>query len=395
MQIDAPRQEAWVGEKTVFFVKLRGRGPFSGASAFSLPQVPRCVILKVGNPVVSTEEVQGETWFVQTHEFALFSQQDGRVRVPRFEARFANRNGFTGPSQDHKEHVPAIQFEFKRPDGSDPSRFLVTTDSLAVQQQWTPSPGTVEQGAVFRRTITQRASHVTGIALAAPPTAIPEGIRLHIADPVINDNTQRGEFIGTRTDTLTYVFQQPGTYTIPAAEYVWWDPDKEQLGGTTLKAATFLVTAPPAPPEAVDHPRRGRWLVWLAAVAIVAVVVAQPWLSRTCQRLWRKINPPHRAAARHLLQACRRNDARGANAAWQRWQTEWDDALGAIPSTPELRGAATDLQRHLYGATDEVWLGHELANAFKAALAAEQASHQQAESALAALNRASAAEQHG
>ncbi len=95
--IRVPEAKAWTGQRVPFFVDLHARGSFAGAASFSLPEIPSTVILKVGNPVVSSQEIDGESWFVQAHEFALFSQQSGTLEIPGFEVRFGSRDGFTGP----------------------------------------------------------------------------------------------------------------------------------------------------------------------------------------------------------------------------------------------------------------------------------------------------------
>lgn len=72
--------------------------------------------------------------------------------------------------------------------------------------------------------------------------------------------------------------------------------------------------------------------------------------------------PPDRAAARRLLNACRRHDAAAAAAAWNAWR----EAQGAtVELSSELQLAVVALQRHLFGPAPSVpWRGDELAHAF-------------------------------
>lgn len=368
--IDAPKSEAWVGQKVAFYVKLRGKGPFVGAASFSLPAVPRTVILKVGNPVVSNEEIEDESWFVQTHEFVLFSQADGALEVPAFDVRYASRDSFTGPAKDYREQVPAIQFQIERPPESDPATFLVTTDSLKVTEQWDPTPGKTQQGAVFHRTITQNAEQVTGMALAPPPTKEPAGVSVHFDDPVITDDTERGAFAGSRSDRITYVLEEPGNATLPAIQYVWWNPDKQEYGSTTLPAATFEVTAvATADDSAPANERDFSWLLWLLVVLAAGGLCY--WQRRRLQEsfcsLWEKLNPLERRIARELLRACRRSDAPAAETAWLEWQATVSPPQNV---SPRLATAATELQRTLYGCGDpSTWNGSEMAAAFREATA--------------------------
>ncbi|QDU51643.1 BatD family protein [Gimesia panareensis] len=366
-RIQIKEQTWWVGQQVPFTVQLRAPGSFSGAAVFSLPEIPRVVIIKTGSPVVSSEEIEGKTWFVQTHDFALFSQQSGTVTIPEFTVRFSHKDGFTGPVHDQSAQVPAAQVEIERPSGSSPQDFLVTTDSFKLKERWDPQPGTAAQGAVFHRTITQEADQVTGMALAPPPEGVPAGMRLYLGQPTVSDKTERGVFIGTRIDTLTYQLQEAGTWTLPAIRYQWWDPEKKAFGSQTLPAVTFQVKAmTTAETEAPVVQSNNIVYVWGAVVLLVLALIFWQWgrIRGLSERLKQRWHPPARVAERKLLAGCRKNDARATEAAWQEWQNR--QGTGLVLSS-ELQAALQDLQRSLYGASPaRDWQGAKLAEAFKA-----------------------------
>ena len=384
--VDVAEEPVWVGQKATFVVNLRGRGPFVGAASFSLPQIPRTVILKVGNPVVSAEEIEDESWFVQKHEFALFSQTDGVVEIPSFEVRFSNRDGFTGPKQDHVEKISAFQLQMKRPQGSDPDAFLVTAESLSVEEEWEPNPGQAKQGDVFHRTIRQRADQVSGMALAPPSTTVPDGVRIHIDDPEIEDKTERGDFAGSRTDRITYVFEKPGPISLPAVKYVWWKPESEQFASTTLPAESFDIAAiPQKVSDAEVANTRGQWISGLVAFTVLGMLLVWRWshISHCAETLFNKLNPPQRRTERMLLRACRHNDANAAEAAWTRLQIA---RSSSDRIDPEIRKAVSDLHRHVYGPTaNSPWDGSQLAAALKTSRSARH-HHQPTHSDLPPLN---------
>lgn len=86
---------AWTGEAVPLLVTLYSPGPFSGTPAFDLPELPLTVFVKSGNPLVGTEQVDGESYFTQRHEFALYTQCVGEIVVPAFRVRFAGKKTFT------------------------------------------------------------------------------------------------------------------------------------------------------------------------------------------------------------------------------------------------------------------------------------------------------------
>lgn len=366
-EIRVPEPKAWTGQRVTFFVALRARGSFAGAASFSLPRIPRTVIIKIGNPVVSSQELQGESWFVQTHEFALFSQQTGVLEIPSFEVRFGTRDGFTGPVTDRQVMVPAATVQIERPPGSEDFGFLITTESIDITETWDPQPGAAQVGAVFTRTISQRADQVTGIAFAPPPVTGFEGVRVYVGKPEVADETERGAFAGTRRDTITYVLQEPGTWTLPAVTYVWWNPSAKQLRSKTLPAVTFEVAAPAgislSENPSTSHATRFWWIV--AGLLAAGLCAGQHRrILMQLKRWWRVFNPRERVAARRLLRTCRRHDAFAAQRAWTEWLR-----LQSPTFEPDhdLRSAVVGMQRHLFGPTiAESWNGNELKQVFRA-----------------------------
>ena len=364
-----PEEKAWIGQRVPFFVELRARGSFSGTASFDLPQLPGTLLIKIGNPVVSSQDLEGESWFVQTHEFALFSQRPGVLDVPPIPVRFAHRDGFTGPATDVQAQSPGFTVEMQRPPGSEQIGFLITTESLDVTETWDPAPGPAEVGAVFKRTIIQRAPQLPGMALAPAPTTAPDGIRVYPGEAATNDKLERGDFLGERRETITYLMQKPGTLAVPGLNFVWWNPKTEALQSKTLPAVTFEIAPPPAAAAAKEAAATHEvWLWLLAAAFVVALLMWQRRrLAEWGTHFWKTLNPPDRVAARKLLRACREHDPASAASAWVAWRNT--QALSFQPP-PELRATVLEMQRFLFGpATTQSWRGGDLAQAFTESVA--------------------------
>lgn len=356
--------EGWVGQRMSVFIELRAAGSFSGTASFDLPQLPGTTVLKIGSPVVSTQQLEGDSWFVQTHEFALFSQRTGVVRVPPFPVRYSKRDDFTGPVEDTVAQCPAFEVTLKRPPGSEAVPFLITTHSFQVSETWTPEPGPADFGAIFKRTIVQTSQQIPGMALQPAPASAEAGIRVYPGEMRTNDSLQRGEFKGERSETITYMLQKSGEVELPGITYVWWDPKTETLEQTTLPPVRVVVG--PKPVADVKEPVPSQWGM-MAFIVVLIMGLAVAVLQR--QRLWSAAeairqwwNPPTRVAARALREACVRNDARAANLAWMQWR-----ALQSTDYQPEktLADAVLVLQQSLFGPTPAPWTGQALQDAFQ------------------------------
>ncbi len=369
--VRTPMTTAWIGQRVSFSIDLRATSSFEGAARFELPQLEGVLLIKIGTPVVGSEEIDGESVLVQSHEFALFSQQPGTLAVPPITVRFASHDGFTGPVREIEAQTPEVRLELKRPPGSEQVGFLLTTESLEVTESWEPQPQAtpVPVGAMFKRTIVQRAVNMSGMALTPPPAATSEGIRIYPGEAQTKDTTARGDFFGERRETLTYLLTQSGVQTLPALTYTWWNPKAERLESTTLPAVTVEVVPAPASAaqtalnaKAASLPQRlWPWLLgggMLCLLGLWQKFRIAAWKRRGLGFLHR----PDRVAARRLLAACGRNDIAAAETAWFAWLKTQGKSFAPDPA---LQPAIEHLYHHRYGVTPATqWQGEALGHAF-------------------------------
>ena len=361
-----PETTVWQGQRLPFYVELRAQGAFSGTAAFDLPQLPGVIVVKVGNPVVSSLNIEGGNWFVQTHEFALFAQRSGVLELPPFNVRFSAGEDFSGPAKEVRAQTPAYRIDVRRPPVGDEIAFLVTTEDFSVNETWQPQPAQAKAGAVFKRTILQRAEQISGMALPPADVSAPEGVRVYVGMAETRDRTERDEFLGERSDTLSYLFTKPGNFELPALTYHWWNPKTATLETQTLPAAVFEISAVSAGGALYSVVTGHLWLI-----VVLAVMGLGLWqrlrIKKWALRLWNSWNPPERRAARRLLRACHRHDADAAEFTWNAWRNL---VKLTLDQESELQTAVQDLQRHLYGSpTSKSWQGEMLAQAFRKQLA--------------------------
>jgi hypothetical protein len=383
--VDVPNPKAWKGQRLPFTVELRARGTFSGTAGFDLPQVPGALVIKIGEPVVGTQKLEGETWFVQKHEFALFSQRTGELIIPPFSVRFASRDGYTGPASDVQSQTPPVAFEILRPPDSDRAGFLVTTEELEITETWEPTPGPAEVGAIFKRTIIQSAEQLPGMAFAPASTVVPDGMRVYPVEAETDDDFYRGAFRGERRETITYLIQKPGTLELPPLTYTWWNPELEMLQSKTLAAASFEVPFPIVEAETDNPLWAKRVTLWVLAVLAGLASWKRQQIRRWIRLGLKKMNPPDIVAARKLLRASSRNDAATTASAWTQWR---GTQPASFRPSAELQPALLELQRHLFGpATAEPWHGENFSRAFRQQLATPSIrSSRETQSVLPVLN---------
>lgn len=235
----------WPGQRQTFYVKLYTTTSFAGSTRFELPKVTGMLIMESEDrPLLGTEKIDGVSYIFKQHEIALFPQRTGSLTVPSFTVEF----GFHGAENKIARQsftTNELQFTVERIPGADPQRPVITTTNLNVDDHWQPVPGTAKVGDAFTRTITMTAEDLPGMAF--PPLNVRkiEGVGLYTKQPQVADEMQRGEFTGERIETISYVCEQEGTFTVPEAQIQWWNPKTESLRNIVLKAVELKVAANP------------------------------------------------------------------------------------------------------------------------------------------------------
>jgi hypothetical protein len=106
---------------------------------------------------------------------------------------------------------------------------LISTGSLAADQSWDPETKDLEVGDAIKRTITLRADDLSGMAFAPMLHDKMDGLGVYPGEPIVEDRFARGDLVGTRTETVTYVFERAGNFELPSVELTWWDTGSEEL----------------------------------------------------------------------------------------------------------------------------------------------------------------------
>src|SRR5262249_30510298 len=85
---------------------------------------------------------------------------------------------------------------------------------------------TVERnGNALVRTVDTYAERTQAMMIPPPEFEAPAGVRVYRQDPVLTDETKDrvGFQGGRRVDRVTYVFEKPGDYKLPAIEVGWFN----------------------------------------------------------------------------------------------------------------------------------------------------------------------------
>ena len=205
------KESAWTGEAVSLNITLYSPGPFSGTASFDLPELPQTVFIKTGNPVVGSESFDGESLFTQRHQITVYTQRSGEIVVPPIPVRFSGKKTFVGDPVLFEDATPELRFQSNRPPGSESLGVVIAATDFETSQVWIPNnPTTLQPGDVIQRTITRTASGTTAMMFQPASRSAPGSVRVYLTDPIVADETDRGQSTAKRIDTMKYQFERAG-----------------------------------------------------------------------------------------------------------------------------------------------------------------------------------------
>ena len=332
------QKAVWVGQPVSLTVVLYSQGPFSGTASFDLPEMPRTTFVKDGNPVVGSKELDGESFFTQSHEFKVFTQQTGDVVIPSFQVRF---EGSTSPNNDTERisgKTTQLRFKSKKQPGTQGLGLVPAVQRMSITQSWQPlETGTLYAGDIIERTVIRNATGTTAMMLPKLPADAPPGTRIYFADPIVKDKTQRGQSSSQRTDKIKYQFEAAGEFELPPFEFYWWDYQSEKLERETVPGLSIVVKELPVhdqiasnnelSPESESFIRRitdSIGALFLIAAPLmpgfISFLIAISILMFVRYRWKKHLAVPEIALARQVIQACKANDSMATYRALLSWQ---------------------------------------------------------------------------
>ncbi|HEY7119569.1 MAG TPA: hypothetical protein VH475_23455 [Tepidisphaeraceae bacterium] len=294
----ATQGDCWVGQRLTLVVELLVPGFFSGAPAFDLPD-PQGLILvpPTQRPTLGTEVIDGTSYTVQRHELSVLARRGGAQTIPPLTVRFH----FKRQPLD-KDAVPAtlstapLTFTARMPPGAEHLGSIISARDLTAVESWKPQPGKAKVGDAFTRTISFAAPDVPAMAFPPFPTPSVDGLGIYPKAPEVIDHDDRGQMRGERRDSVTYLCQRPGRFTVPPVRMSWFDIQSRKVRVIDFPARTFDVEPNPAmanPETAPSHVNL--WpFVW-ALVTITSMAAIALLLKRWWARLVAPFRPVHLA----------------------------------------------------------------------------------------------------
>jgi len=240
-----PESGVYVGQKVRLYVEVLTNTWFAKAPQFPELRIPHAICLELSQFGMNfTERIEGETYAAQRKEYVIYPQRAVRYSVPSLTVEIV----YARPGDPPGEVTlisPPQEFETRIPGGAKSVDYFVTTPRLQVNEEYDREFDDLKVGDSIIRTITMIADDSVGMLLPPLDFGAMEGLSVYPTSPRMEDESNRGVYTGKRFESVTYVMEKEGDYTLPEISIYWYDLRNEMLNTEILEAVEFSVATNP------------------------------------------------------------------------------------------------------------------------------------------------------
>jgi hypothetical protein len=346
---DLPEKPVWVGQQVNFYVTVFMSARPKGSPTFQVPEVPGGILQHIpARPLYGMHEIDGIEFTTWMYSFALYPHRAGTHTIAPIRAK-VSLPAANGEWQQVSASTDPFNIASRMPAGAKGLSTLITSTEFKAQERWDPIQTKIMVGAAITRTITMRAADFSGMGFPPISFKAVKGVSVYPKPPEVRDETQRGDISGARIETVTYIFEQEGQYTLPGLSIPWFDIDTNELKRVSFPARRLEVAPNPAfiksDQETPSTDSLLHWRAILTGVAVLVLSVAAILIFfqrlRKPLRKWTQKNRLNKETSepflfRELLIAARANDTR---AVFNR-STHWSHSSSAFDNARTLTAFA-------------------------------------------------------
>jgi len=190
-----------------------------------------------------TKRLNGQTWSTQTKEITLYPRRHGDYYLPSIKVQVSVNTENDGIVEGTIETKPQY-FIISLPEALTNIEHFIVSPQVSLKiltDNENDDETSYSIGSAITQTITIKAQDVP--AMMIPPVQQTEltGLSIYQKTPQVLDKSNRGDLVGTRIESFTYIFEQAGEYEIPEQVIFWWDTSNNKLQEVIIPSLLFNV----------------------------------------------------------------------------------------------------------------------------------------------------------
>ncbi|CAA0078274.1 Uncharacterised protein [Halioglobus japonicus] len=267
---------------------------FTGGTRISIPEVPGLVILQTEQFASNASETRhGQSWVIQRWTLDVFPQRAGDFTIDGVTLQIQINAGEDG-NVAGEVRSPPQHFSVAIPESLAEVKHWVAAPQFRVSQSFNHSLKGLTVGDAFEHEVRFEASDVLAMMLPDYDAAQQPGLAAYPFAPTLDNSSNRGQNLASRTERTSYVVEQPGQYLLPAQEYYWWNTQSGKLEllslpETHIEVTGAAVSEQPTTTRLSISPQQ--WLLLGAGLALLlgAVLLARRLLRKLPIARWREL----------------------------------------------------------------------------------------------------------
>lgn len=371
--------QPFVHQQTILSVKVYNRRQLINVE-YTPPQTDDALIIPLDQSKPYQTILDGEPYAVEELKYALFPHKSGKLKItpPKL-------SGMTYDMLPQPVHARGETITLNvQPAPIQQTPFL-PANSIKLFEEFDANNTQLKQGETIIRTIKILIHGLPGSFLPIPEL---KGKRFsaYPNPPVIKNIPSNQGLQSQITLTITYLFNQPGTVSLPEVLIPWYDVTNKKIETSRLPPHTFTIQAagtatikPETPshhtalsPKADTTSSSNQFyfiLLGLILALLLLTIFAYWHLRKKALVQTRQPSSPSQRKARAILKsACLKNDPKATQTALIQWaKAFWPEAsimhlsqMTDLYPDDDLKAAILQLEKALYGATRSAWEGKEL-----------------------------------
>ncbi|PKI17553.1 BatD family protein [Colwellia sp. 12G3] len=212
------------------------------------------VVMQANNTITinGSKRIKGQTWAIQTHEITLYPTKSGDYQVPPITVKVSVNTESDGiVSGEFSTQASSFTVEL-------PQALAGIKDFIVSPQVTLSIDGLFDEekdyavGDAITQTITITASDIPAMMIkpinlvvnneATQGKTEVDGVSIYHKTAQVFDKSNRGSLLGTRVESYTYIFEEPGHYVIAEQVIYWWNSQSSTLERLLIPASSWRVS---------------------------------------------------------------------------------------------------------------------------------------------------------
>ncbi|NQY86216.1 MAG: BatD family protein [Colwellia sp.] len=231
-----------VGQQLTFTIEVATNRWFAKGTQLKAFELADTIILANSGIIINgTKNINGQTWSNQIHEITLYPTRSGEYTLPSIDVHISvntENNAVVEGVITTTEQAFTISLA---PALVNLEQFIVSANVSLVIESSLENEQHYALGEAITQTITISAEGTPAMMIPPLETQALTGISIYQKPAQVFDKSNRGELLGTRIETITYILEQAGDYIIPEQIIYWWNISDSVLEEIIIPKSSWSV----------------------------------------------------------------------------------------------------------------------------------------------------------